>query len=310
MLIEAKDLVEALKDVRFESLHPRDARGRFAHLPGAHWDPPKPLIREQAYRVLSNRFYADREAINALLDNHDVYVVDDLLCLVEHPDRERFSLNDTSKPITPEIAKHFLSTVHELQTTNPIDTRFVIHLTETPFQAFGYGDNSGIGGFTNPGPHILCVRPAAVTMDSMQWKVFRKSLAIDGWLMPAGEHFEPVDYLLAHEWGHAVYWSGDPASSARLLAQTFRDLEREPGASPLAGLSQYGSQNPSEGYAEAFAQWVLAGWEPNQLGEILAKEEGWESFTSEPIGQPEDDWTLGLPEFQGNPQSFREAASP
>ena len=301
MLIETKDLVEALTK-HLPGLHDQRTHGR-RHV--RHWEP---LINEQAYRTLRNRFFADPEAIRALLDNHDAYVVDGLLCLVEHPDREHFGPDDTSRPITPEMADHFLSTVHRLQTTNPIDTRFIVHLTEAPFQAFGYADRPEIGGFTNSAANILCVRPSSVTMTETEWKVLKKSLSVEGWLMPAGRQFEPVDYLLAHEWGHAVFWSNDPESSAHLLAQTFRDLERR-AISPLIGLSGYGTQSPHEGYAESFAQWVLAGWEPSRLAESLATSEGWRSFTDEPLGR-QPDWAGFVAATVQNEQDWREAASP
>lgn len=301
-MIEAKDLAEALTK-HLPGLHDQRSHGR-RHV--RRWEP---LDYKQAFRLLTGRFYADRDAVNALLDNHDVYMVDGLMCIVEHPDRERFGPDDTSQPITPEMADHFLSSVHRLQKTNPIDKRFVVHLTETPFQAFGYADRPDIGGFTTPGARIVCVRPASATMEPMQWKA-EKALFDQGFLMPAGGQAEPVDYLLAHEWGHAVYWSGDYESSAHLITRTFRNLEAQ-GINPLGGFSEYGASKPNEGYAEAFAQWVLAGWEPNRLAEILATSEGWTSFVDEPAGEPESDWTSDLPLLPlAEPQTWREAASP
>ena len=259
MLIEAKDLVEALTK-HLPGLHDQRSHGR-RHV--RHWEP---MIDEQAYRTLRNRFFADPEAIRALLDNHDAYVVDGLLCLVEHPDREHFGPDDTSRPITPEMADHFLSTVHRLQTTNPIDTKFIVHLTEAPFQAFGYARISRRSvGSPDSVCRLLGVRPASVTMTETEWKILKKSLSVEGWLMPAGSSSSRSTTCSRTSGGTRS--SGATTLSRRHACspRPFATLNVTP-AVPC-GLSGYGTQTRHEGYAESFAQWVLAGWEPSRLAE-------------------------------------------
>jgi hypothetical protein len=67
------------------------------------------------------------------------------------------------------------------------------------------------------------------------------------WAMSVGSTVDAGDYVLAHEWGHAVT---DPAAKAKLSRLRTANTD---------ALSEYGRTKREEAFAEAFAEYVLTG---------------------------------------------------
>jgi hypothetical protein len=82
--------------------------------------------------------------------------------------------------------------------------------------------------------------------------------------MPAQDDHDRWEYVLAHEWGHAI----DNASPLDQMLAQFDDH--------VHGLSAYGESSPREAYAEAFAEWYLTkGHTSNAAATFYANKFGW-----------------------------------
>jgi hypothetical protein len=87
--------------------------------------------------------------------------------------------------------------------------------------------------------------------------------AADGF-MPAQDDHSRWEYVLAHEWGHAI----DHASPIDQLMAQFSEGS--------VGLSAYGQASPREAYAEAFAEWYLTkGHTTNNAALFYAEKFDW-----------------------------------
>ena len=90
---------------------------------------------------------------------------------------------------------------------------------------------------------------------------YDESFTHDRAKMPVARQGSALDYVLAHEWGHAI---DDENIEGR------RDLSDHP------ELSVYGHKSPYEGYAEAFAEWYLSGGRTsNNAAQAYAQRYGW-----------------------------------
>lgn len=88
------------------------------------------------------------------------------------------------------------------------------------------------------------------------------------WFMPTSKDLPGLRYVLTHEWGHALDPQQPEVIAVWIRAQA---LERRKGL-----LSSYGKKNAHEGYAEAFAEWVLSGGRTkNPVVKLYAREFGW-----------------------------------
>jgi hypothetical protein len=83
--------------------------------------------------------------------------------------------------------------------------------------------------------------------------------------MPASGNVSISQYVLAHEWGHAV--NDEPFGAAP---------NYESAQARVAGMSDYGKSSPYEAYAEAFAEWSLTGGKTtNVAAQQYARDYGW-----------------------------------
>jgi hypothetical protein len=82
--------------------------------------------------------------------------------------------------------------------------------------------------------------------------------------MPAADDHDRLDYVLAHEWGHAI----DTHSGLDLMVLQFGESSH--------ALSDYGQSSPREALAEAFAEWYLTkGHTTNAAAQEYAAKFNW-----------------------------------
>lgn len=297
-MIEAKVLAEALTkhlgpgphpDGSPQSVHGRRGHHRH-HTLSAPW--LHKLDDRMALHAVMTRYHCDRDMAADLLNRHDVYTVDGMMCVVQHEDVPAVEFGDK---VTPQLRDQFLAQVHRLQVSNPIheglNGPWVVNLTTEPFVVSN--EPPGVGGFTSAEPSIICIRPSAANMPKSEWKDVKR-LSRRGHLMPVGEREQPIDYLLAHEWGHAWMWD----HGEEYVQQRYDFLlDRGQQGVSVLGVSNYAMSNPMEFYAEMFAQYVLGNEDiASDLGSELADGEDWNALRIEGppplIQQP-----LPLPEF-------------
>lgn len=133
------------------------------------------------------------------------------------------------------------------------------------------GETGNAYGLTRVGLH-------SITLDARLFeKVYPASYFQTGdkHFMPVADQAHGIEYVLAHEWGHAI--EGDPG------AQTARAVE---GKATLLSmyrkfkydddLSGYGGTSTHEAYAESFAEWWLTrGRTTNPVAQAYAREFDW-----------------------------------
>lgn len=97
------------------------------------------------------------------------------------------------------------------------------------------------------------------------------------WHMPAGANFTHQQYTLAHEIGHIIDGSHQHTMlqpPGKKQFATRRD-QMKYWHDHADELSTYGRANLHEGYAEAFAQWVLGGPGSSRVADEYARRYGW-----------------------------------
>lgn len=109
-------------------------------------------------------------------------------------------------------------------------------------------------------PRALTLKPVAITDRERAWH------------MKVASDTTTMDYVLAHEWGHArekLAGNFEVAAADKKINQLIKQEGRE-------YLSDYGKTNAAESYAECWAQWVLTeGKTTNPLTLAMAKEYDW-----------------------------------
>lgn len=109
-------------------------------------------------------------------------------------------------------------------------------------------------GYTNLGANHIEVNPVVYT---------REKVLNTGGLMKSARGNLPR-YVIAHEYGHALGAGKD------------HDHEVEQVWVDHPGVSLYGRTKPTEGAAEAYADWVMTGGKTdNEFTKAMAKLEGW-----------------------------------
>lgn len=97
----------------------------------------------------------------------------------------------------------------------------------------------------------------------LKGRVWEQSKTSDDGFMPAQDDHDRWEYVLAHEWGHAI----DHENALDQMMAQFDDHH---------GLSAYGQSSPREAYAEAFAEWYLTkGHTSNAAAQFYAQKFGW-----------------------------------
>jgi hypothetical protein len=97
-----------------------------------------------------------------------------------------------------------------------------------------------------------------------------------GWSMPAADKYDSTVYTMVHEMVHILddmkSHTGDRGQASRVNATKAREFHKR--VKPK--LSEYGRSKVVEGYAEAGAQWFLAGPGTSDAADEYANEYGWE----------------------------------
>lgn len=93
-------------------------------------------------------------------------------------------------------------------------------------------------------------------------RAFAGVLADEAEKMPSAAKVSLLQYVLAHEWGHALSDAFDPSALFALVG--------------IAGMSPYGQRNEREAFAEAWAEWFLtSGQTANPAAQAYADHFGW-----------------------------------
>ena len=176
---------------------------------------------------------------------------------------------------TEEIENTIIPTFNRLQSTNPIkgwvDLRLEKKLDHLP------GDDSlgHVGGRTRLGTGSIQLsgKFAGRTVDDIDVP----------FNTPAARGHLWSEYLLTHEWGHALDQSKSTARG--YFGRGKPDIDYKPNEYGKRSLhmfntetafSEYGHTNPMESYAEQFAEFRLSGGKTRYVGaQMYAKEFGW-----------------------------------
>lgn len=122
-----------------------------------------------------------------------------------------------------------------------------------------FGDDFNMSAETADGQTIH--GEAFIQVKARIWE--SKKGSADGF-MPAQDDHDRWEYVLAHEWGHAI----DHENALDQMMAQFDDH--------VHGLSAYGESSPREAYAEAFAEWYLTkGRTSNAAAKHYAQKFGW-----------------------------------
>lgn len=157
---------------------------------------------------------------------------------------------EISHAVPQERRRELLDAVDAMQTRFPTGERLNVSVRPSAEFEFGVGGETTIGS-----PNIR-----------LNAKLLRPFTSEGHWPgMPASTTVSQAQYVLAHEWGHAV-------NSERYTTPT--DL---PAAKArVTGMSDYGNSSPYEAYAEAFAEWSLTGGKTtNVAARQYAADYGW-----------------------------------
>lgn len=101
------------------------------------------------------------------------------------------------------------------------------------------------------------------------------------WFMEVSKHFDPLIYVLTHEWGHAIDpapWSYLDSPMAKMFLDTTHEVWVVNDRCPDS-FSDYGATGYREAWAEAFVEWHLShGHTINAAARWFANRYGWYSF--------------------------------
>lgn len=138
----------------------------------------------------------------------------------------------------------------ELDRRNPAEGRFTVTITPADDRTFAKHDGEAE---TVRGEPFIRIKDTALD-DSRDRSGF----------MPAADDHGRLEYVLAHEWGHAIDHRDDMESLVEGLGDN------------STWLSAYGLTSGREAYAEAFAEWFLTkGHTDNKSAIMFAERYGW-----------------------------------
>jgi hypothetical protein len=143
------------------------------------------------------------------------------------------------------------------------------------------GKNGGtVGAFVHVNGTTVHINPKVA--DNTHARAFQNS-AEAGHFVPGAKTLPPREFTILHELGHVVdnqnHHTPDPGVNT--FAHAFGGGERyQPGAEGFHqehshGHSEYGKDSAAEGYAEAFAQWSIAGPGQHKVADTYAEQYGW-----------------------------------
>lgn len=150
---------------------------------------------------------------------------------------------------------------------------------------------AGTGGVTDKmGGHLIGLTTATVKLSDDEMHHMASTLEgpkIVGRHGPAGfaeqaaadPNVHPIQYILTHEFGHSM---DDPAAEGSRTVGEYVDahnLATQGAFRTTQAGSQYGETDPSEAFAEAFAEWNLSKGKTTDPQSIaLARAQGWNKF--------------------------------
>lgn len=138
-----------------------------------------------------------------------------------------------------------------------------------------FGPKSGTLGYVRDGVDTIHLNPRLVRGSLAERIDFATQ---SGHFMPAAVSSTHLAYTLAHEMGHVIDFIHRHTRSLDVDSQGRRRIAHIPKAGSFwkarkPDLSKYGKTNTQEGYAEAFAHWLLDGGQGNALDYV--REYGW-----------------------------------
>lgn len=161
---------------------------------------------------------------------------------------------ETNNPDLP--IEHVLDWVDELHARNPARGPIRISIVPADFEATGQ---------THPPAASILLNEKAFTL----WNTN------DAQGMPIAYTTPKWQYVLTHEWGHAI----DPFFTDELdyeSREAYLDAWTQGKGEENGDMSPYGRQNAAESFAEAFAEWYLTdGATPNNAANDYAALFGW-----------------------------------
>lgn len=128
---------------------------------------------------------------------------------------------------------------------------------------FAGGLNRLTGGYVTEGLDFLNINPL-VAKGLVEHLTEAQRLAQ---FMPGSAQGSLRQWILAHELGHIIDHGHGHTHDGKAAGSLFRKLK--------AGLSRYGKSHRSEGYAEAWAQWLIGGPGSSPVADAYAREYGW-----------------------------------
>lgn len=148
-----------------------------------------------------------------------------------------------------EVETTILPTINRLQKTNPVAGMLDVRLEPTIFRK-----GKALNGVTVIGTGQI----------KLSGIMAGRKLRSRGFHSPAGDGHSQSEYVLVHEWGHAI---SKPKSEAK---------PREALFATTSPLSNYGKTNAHEAYAEAFAEfWFTKGKSMTWSVQDYVREFGW-----------------------------------
>jgi hypothetical protein len=171
---------------------------------------------------------------------------------------------------TGEETQQALSTLADLHERNPLPDGSVPSM-----RVISESNAEDITGTKGVAAFVSSQNPSQVTLVGHGPFEVTGPATQPEWSMPSAANVTPVQYNVAHEYGHVTALSGgelEPATrNATQIAAT--SVDRAAG-----GLSKYGAMNSNEGYAEAHAEYSLTrGTTTNAAAQTYAKVAGWKA---------------------------------
>jgi hypothetical protein len=164
-----------------------------------------------------------------------------------------------------DYVKQFIASVEELRVNSPLDQVRVL-LSDSEGDAEYISGAAMFSQLATTGATVIKVRGKAFLRGDAY--LTRDGTDNEGFFSPSYGSVPDIQYVLTHEWGHAV----DYASGATMREQLWKLIEANPELKRQ--LNTYAASEPAEAFAELFAQLYLQryhGAAPTELSKLIEK---------------------------------------